>query len=256
MLVGIVLLTSNHLEWLKESVASIFRCTPPGLFKLHIFDNMSTDETPDFIKTLDCDYTLSKTYFSPGQAINYSISQLLNKYHPDYFCILHNDMLVTTGWLHILLDEIKDYPNCLWLGSASVISKNAIYIPHGEREYIADKLRNCFTLDANLCPQIIHSKVFTEIGFFDDINFPFEADDCDLIYRIIKSGYQVLGTNKSVIFHHWTMTRLSTPEARERCKSSRDNWSIKYPGISIVPYNYYKQVPLIVDGKSYIRHGV
>ena len=98
--IAIVVVTYNRLEYTKKTIERLLSDTDD--FDLYIWDNASTDETPEYLKDGLSDpriqeVILSKENVGQTGAMNYAWSktkaQLVGK--------LDNDCLVTPGWTRI-----------------------------------------------------------------------------------------------------------------------------------------------------------
>ena len=106
--VCIVLVTHNRLEYTRKTIARLLE-DPSEEFELYLWDNASSDETPEYLKEEVKDPRIVETILNKenvGQAgaMNYAWSktkaQLVGK--------LDNDCLVTPGWTRILAKAHED----------------------------------------------------------------------------------------------------------------------------------------------------
>ena len=108
MNVCIVLVTYNRLEYTKKVIARLLE-DPSEEFELYLWDNASSDETPEYLKEEVKDPRIVETILSKenvGQtgAMNYAWS----KTKADLVGKLDNDCLVTPGWTRILAKAHED----------------------------------------------------------------------------------------------------------------------------------------------------
>ena len=110
MNVAIVIATHNRLEYTRKTIAHLLE-DPNEEFDLYIWDNASSDETPEYLKDEVKDpriveVVLSKENVGQTGAMNYVWSrtkaELIGK--------LDNDCLVTPGWTRIFAKAHADIP--------------------------------------------------------------------------------------------------------------------------------------------------
>lgn len=110
MSVAIVIVTYNRLEYTKKSLQHLL--SSKSDFDLYIWDNASTDGTPEYLKEAVKDPRIVETILSKenvGQtgAMNYAWS----KTKAELVGKLDNDCLVTPGWTRILAKAHEDIEN-------------------------------------------------------------------------------------------------------------------------------------------------
>jgi len=108
MNVCIVLVTHNRLEYTKKTIARLL-ADPSEEFELYLWDNASSDETPEYLKEEVKDPRIVETILSKenvGQtgAMNY----VWSKTKAELVGKLDNDCLVTPGWTRILAKAHED----------------------------------------------------------------------------------------------------------------------------------------------------
>jgi len=106
--IALVLPTHNRLEYTKKAVSRLLE-DPDEDFDLYLWDNASTDETPEFLKEEVKDARVKEVILrkkNEGQtgAMNYvwakTKAELVGK--------VDNDCLVTPGWTRILAEAHQD----------------------------------------------------------------------------------------------------------------------------------------------------
>ncbi len=111
MNIAIVVVTYNRLEYTKKTIARLLE-DPAEEFDLYLWDNASTDETPEYLKDAIKDpriveVVLSKENVGQTGAMNYAWA----KTKAELVGKLDNDCLVTPGWTRILAETHKDISN-------------------------------------------------------------------------------------------------------------------------------------------------
>jgi glycosyltransferase involved in cell wall biosynthesis len=108
MNVCIVVVTHNRLEYTRKAIARLLE-DPNEQFDLYLWDNASTDGTPEYLKDVVKDpriveVVLSKENVGQTGAMNY----VWSKTKTELVGKLDNDCLVTPGWTRILAQAHKD----------------------------------------------------------------------------------------------------------------------------------------------------
>jgi len=63
---------------------------------------------------------------------------------------------------------------------------------------------------------LIRKSVFTELGGFDDIQFPIGFSDADLCLKIMQAGHRIVYAPQSVLLHHESASRPTEQEPYEK----------------------------------------
>ena len=104
MKIAVVILNWDGLKLLKEFLPSVVKYS--GNNPIYIIDNNSKDESVDFIKN---NYPLIKIIRNER---NYGYAKGYNKglehVNEDIFCLLNNDVEVTSNWLDPVLQEFNN----------------------------------------------------------------------------------------------------------------------------------------------------
>ncbi len=78
---------------------------------------------------------------------------------------------------------------------------------------------------------VVPKKVFDEIGFLDDVNFPQYHGDSDFTYRAFMNGYKILVYPELKIYNSTGNTGMKYPETfsqlTESMKSLKSNYNLK-----------------------------
>ena len=110
MNVAIVLVTHNRLEYTKKCIPRLLEDTTEQ-FDLYLWDNASTDQTPEYLKDgIDdpriVEVILSKENVGQTGAMNY----VWGKTKAELIGKLDNDCLVTPGWTRMFAQAHRDVP--------------------------------------------------------------------------------------------------------------------------------------------------
>ena len=107
MKIDLAFITYNRLEYTKLALQSVL-ADPQEEFSLTIWDNASSDDTPDYLKSIKDhrikDIILSKNNVGQVEAVN----RIWSASNADLLGKLDNDCLVTPGWTRTLAQAHAD----------------------------------------------------------------------------------------------------------------------------------------------------
>lgn len=234
--VDIVIPTWNSLPYLEACLASIERHTKTP-YRLLIINNGSTDGTKRYLSTICSDIVLIENEANLGYP--HALFQGYKMTTSTIVCLMNDDVIVSPNWLSKLteiMDEnkkigilgptrtgahfIHPYTNKL---SKSLLeqSKFKRKTPEGQLRYFTKgKLYTVFIADylkanktglikydklphiISTCCSIVRREAVDKAGGIVDINFSkYGADDTDLCWRLIRSGYKLAITDEVYVHH-------------------------------------------------------
>ena len=212
MKIGISLLSCNDLPYLKPCLESLLESDINNHdFKLCAWDNNSTDETKDFIKSLDVNKTLIES--KPEEMPDYNIVlpriklyEMIKKENYDFLLEVHADMLFPKVWIDYLFD-IDD--------EDTIVLEPHIVVPSSTwdnkklEEYIANHSKDrIYTKCRQVHPWLVKLDMLDLVGgYYDPIFAPQRCEDEDLVWRILQSEYNIKSTAKSWVLHYGGKTR-------------------------------------------------
>lgn len=217
------IVTYNNINKIKETVASILRCTAGVDFTLFVVDNASTDGTPDLIAESFPEVILirQKENIGFGAGHNIAIRRADSKYHfvinPDI--VLKNDVIsdmcrfMDENENAVLLSPEIRFPD----GSLQILGKrrpNPVYLLASRMRGRAGEkiLRHYAMLDrdtskpfkihnASGCFMATRTEALKKCGGFDEKFFLY-FEDCDLTRRMEKHG-DCLYFPYAAVYHVW-----------------------------------------------------
>jgi len=246
--VGISLLTMNHLDWTKECLKTLEKHTPPIRYHLTILDNGSTDGTPAYLVNKGYDIILKTENIGIARGRNETIKRLLSLNFFPYICVIHNDMLFTTDWLKIMIEEINQHKKCLLLGCMGIIEKGALLVTDDTRDKMAVAAREDWTGRANLDPRLIRAEAFSKIGLYDEMFEQQDCEDVDFNKRVEDAGFEFLGTHKAVIWHGESIIRLGLPNEKLYIQQNKEYFFKKHNVKNFDKWNLSKHHSKYVQG--------
>lgn len=219
--VSAAIVTYNNGSLAAQTVKSLLENTKRYKLKLYVFDNASTDNTAEIIKSFkDVDLTVLNKNIGFAAAHNLILNKKAGKYH----FIINPDILLKS-------DVISDMVDFLEANEDTVMAMPQILNNDGSIQYLPkevptfkslffgrlfSKIRNeyvwknkdingvrdiCFCSGCFFC---IKSEAFKKLGGFDQRFFMY-LEDADLTLRAKKYGRTVINTDFSVI-HKWQRT--------------------------------------------------
>jgi len=209
--VCIILINWNNSEDTKECINSLLNSTETN-FDIVVVDNNSIIK-PNFTdKRIKVIYLSENLGFAGANNIGIKYAAE-NKY--EYVWILNNDTIVERDTLLVLLDAATssesqvitnlilyyDTPNQIWFagGYYSKIFGKGIH-RYINRNVNKVQLKRTKTEFATGCSIFINTKVFEDIGLFDEKLFAY-SEDLDLSMRLKKRGYNILFVPQAVVYH-------------------------------------------------------
>ncbi|UNL94672.1 glycosyl transferase [Paenibacillus polymyxa] len=245
MLSSIIILTYNKLDYTKECIESIRNYTDQGTYEIIVVDNASNDGTQEWIQSQDDIFDIcneSNLGFPKGCNQGIDVAQ------GDNIVLLNNDVVVTPGWLDILLNALYSSEDNGAVGPVTNSASNYQTVPvayQSKNEMLAfatkynrpdnTKWEQRLRL-IGFC-MVIKREVVDKVGLLDEMFSPGNYEDDDYSCRINQSGYKLI-LCKDVFIHHYGS--ISFGEANEaytklleknKCKFE-EKWNFKSEDLS------------------------
>ena len=110
-LTSIIILTHNQLHYTKKCIDSLFAHTHSA-FELILVDNASTDGTVEYLQGLSRDGTacirIKLIVNTQNQGFAKGCNQGINDAIGEFLVLLNNDVVVTSGWLDIMIESFSE----------------------------------------------------------------------------------------------------------------------------------------------------
>ncbi|HRY82528.1 MAG TPA: glycosyltransferase family 2 protein [Candidatus Moranbacteria bacterium] len=208
--VFIIILNYNGKDFIKKTLASVFRINYPN-FEVVFVDNNSVDGSFELIKREFSKITLIKNSenlgFSAGN--NIGIEYALER-GADYILLLNYDTEVENNFL-VSLVEMMEEDKKIGIASPLIFESDGlrIWFSGGKINWLKMKsIQERNTLRENYfgsdyisgCAMLIRAEVFRRIGLFDEKYFLY-WEDADFSFRAKKEGYRLAVCLKSRILH-------------------------------------------------------
>ncbi|MCL4499499.1 MAG: glycosyltransferase family 2 protein [Chloroflexi bacterium] len=204
-LTSIIIAVHNHVDATRLCIESIKRCTENTPYELIVVDNGSTDETPSYLKTTGA----RVIRFAENKGIATAWNAGMRAARGRYLAVLHNDVLVTPGWLETLLKAFDDhrvaaacplYTEMNLLSNFNALAARAANLP-----------TKIFDNELISCCFILRRACVSRVGFFDErLSFgPYAELDYDC--RLAKTMARVVWVNSAIVHHFVARTALDVP---------------------------------------------
>jgi len=235
--VTIVIPTKDKVSLLKKCVESLERTVNPQFVKLIIVDDNSQEpETHDYLQQLELLNVLQCTIVRPDPPFtSFNYSRLVNlgtsQVKTPYVLHLNNDIeALSPGWIEEMVGWLSVdgvgivgakllYPEQQTIQHAGVvIGAHYGLADHQFHQLHKDELGYLFLPHAarnasavtGACLMTI-TKLYQELGGFDEVNFAVEYNDTDYCQRVIAANYRVVFTPSAVLTHHTSASRRQLP---------------------------------------------
>lgn len=231
---GVVLVTYNRLELLKECVEHCMQQTVP-FEKIIVVDNCSTDGTDVYLQQFEADphFLISKQSENLGGAGGFRVGlSLAEKEDLDWVLIIDDDAMIAPDYIQKCDRVIRRYPNFVAC-SGTVYTDGKIQTSH--RRVIANHLlhlernvllsayeRKCFRYDlATFCGLMVRADMLTKVGLPKSEYFIW-YDDTEYSMRLRKYG-GIVNINAAHLNHKTVL-----PSGRQEGFFARMNWRTYY----------------------------
>ena len=218
--IAIVILNWNGAKLLQQFLPSVIEFSKGDLIEIVVADNGSTDGSIPMIRNMYPEVTVLDLEQNFGFARGYN--EALKQIEADYFVILNSDVEVTAGWLDSPIALMESDENI-----AAVQPKILNYYHRTHFEYAgaaggfidrfgypfcrgrlfdeveADNGQYDTLIDvfwATGACIFIRSKLYYEVGGFD-ADFWAHMEEIDLCWRLKNSGYRIVYTPESTVYH-------------------------------------------------------
>jgi len=208
MKIGISLLTHNDSSLLIPCLNSLFQSDIRGYnFKLFAWDNNSTDETREFLNSLNVEKKITEYNDNLGIVIpRIKLYEQMKEEGCDFLLEIHADMLFPKFWITELL-KIDD-KKAIILEPHILQTNRKIDLQTVESKIKSLREEKVYKKCLQVHPWLVKIDMLEKIGgYYDDIYSPQRCEDDDLVWRILSNGYEIRSTKNSWVFHYGGVTR-------------------------------------------------
>ncbi len=215
--IAIVILNYNGVKFLEKFLPNVIQFSPKN--KIYVADNLSTDDSVQFLKTNYPQIKLIINSTNGGFAKGYN--DALKQINSKYYLLLNSDIEVTENWLDPLYNTIQSekiaacQPKILsyyekqkfeHAGACGGFLDNNYY-PFCRGRILdqieIDHQQYNFTQEifwASGACLLIKSELFHKLNGFDE-DFFAHMEEIDLCWRLKKLGYQIYVNPESIVYH-------------------------------------------------------
>lgn len=258
VLVSIVLLAFNKLEYTKMCVESIYKYSENVDFELIMVDNGSSDKTKEYFKWLPNKKKIYiKENIGPVNGFNRGMKEAEGK----YVASVCNDFIFTSNWLKNLVICMESDENIGYVSpGASLISNlqqiNGEYSNISEMQKFAKKYNRTdpkkWEERVRLLPNVlfIRRKILDFVGYYDSRFYFGEFADDDISFRIRRAGYKLMYAGDTFTYHAGSITTGEAQKENNSLEVSRklfydkvglDAWDDVYYDINLINTIKYEQ---------------
>ncbi len=215
--VVVSILTINQAQLLRDCLESLFAHPPRVPFRVHVFDQASTDETPAVLAEFRRRYPdLLDVHRHPENIGFVRANNIVFRKYPDHdVVVLNDDTVLLPGWLDALRERVESDPRIGVVGARLVYPNGVLQEAGGEvfRDALGqnigkwdDPARPIYlrAMDVDYCSGAclyIRREVLDATGGFDERFAPAYYEDSDLCFQARKLGWRVVYEPASVIIH-------------------------------------------------------
>jgi GT2 family glycosyltransferase len=218
--IAIVILNWNGVDHLRHYLPFVKEYSNPGISKIFVADNGSTDGSVAFIRENYPEIGLIQLERNHGFAGGYNLA--LEKVDADIFCLLNSDVRVTPGWLNPIVGLFNSDTSIAAIQPKILSDRDNSSFEHaGAAGGFIDKyaypfcrgrIMNVIEQDCNQYDGFsdifwasgaclfIRSDCFRSVGGFDS-DFFAHMEEIDLCWRLKNQGYRIVYTSDSEIYH-------------------------------------------------------
>jgi GT2 family glycosyltransferase len=203
----IIVATWNKLDYIKECVESILKYTDVKS-RLIIVDNASEEDTRAYLKGLrgtdnvDIKLIFNDTNLGPGRARNRALEIL----DADYACFADSDIVVTPGWLSVMIALAEANPD---IGMVNPSSNNFNQVPPddvslGAYSRMLTPFADSF-IEVGHCISfcmLIKAQVVEKIGLIDEEYILALYEDTDYSMKASSAGYHCVIARGAYVWHY------------------------------------------------------
>ncbi len=219
----IVILTMNNYRFTEACLKSLFLCDAGYPFEVHVFDNASTDGTPDRLATDFPQVRVWRSDTNVGFAGGNNV--VLDRTNSRFACLLNNDTIITIGWLKEMVSAMNASSHVGIVGcrgnnankeespeqAVGLANMKLDELDMGLLNKVARRLSReskRFTTTSKVVGycMLLRRSMLREIGLLDTRFWPGNFEDNDICCRAVEAGYKIVVSNRSFVYHFVSTT--------------------------------------------------
>ena len=228
--VSIIIPVYNHLKYTLECLLSVGAHTGEGIrYEVIVADDASIDDTRRVLSDVP-NVRVIRNDSNMGFLTN--CNGAAGAARGRYILFLNNDVQVTEGWLEAMIRVFREERDVGAVGPMIVFPDGRLQEAgarirrDGSAEMIglfdsAERPRFSYRRDVDYCSGaclLMETRVFRELGGFDERYVPAYCEDSDLCMRVRRAGKRVVYCHEAVVIHHLSKTvDLLGDDFKRRC---------------------------------------
>jgi GT2 family glycosyltransferase len=215
--VSIIVPVYNQEKLTLECLSSVLSNTQDVCYELIVVDDGSRQHGQDILARVK-----NITYLRNEQNLGFvrACNRAAKRAKGEFIVFLNNDVQVVLGWLRALVETLADRPNVGAAGPKILFpdgrlqEAGGLIRPDASTELIGlfddpelPRYNNVREVDyVSGCCLAVSSRLFQELGGFDEEFSPGYCEDVDLCIRLRMRGFRIVYNPQSVIVHHLSAT--------------------------------------------------
>ena len=213
----VVILTMNHYKFTKLCLDSLHTFDAGFPTALHVFDNCSTDGTPDNITR---DFFGKVRVWRSDQNLGFAAGNdmVIDRTNGRFVCLLNNDTITTPNWLGEMVEAMESDPrigivgcrgnnaggkdqtvNCAYSANIDDIDLGKV-CKYSKRLAKAQPRFRAAPEVIGFC-MLLRRSMLNRIGLLDTRFWPGNFEDNDLCRRAVEAGYRIIVANRCFVYH-------------------------------------------------------
>ena len=215
--VSIVVLCYNKIEYTRQCIESVIRCTNLANAEIIVVNNASTDGTREYLEELRSKHANDIHVIPNSQNLGFSKGMNIGLKHSnsEYIILLNNDTVVSSNWDCELISVLRDTPSVFAVTPVTNNSGNEskMDILHNHPDDFFAKYRSTQTIlpvsfscnSLGLFCGAFRRNELCDVGGLDEAYLNGWEDD-DLYEKLTRLGKKVHIATRSVVYHFGNVT--------------------------------------------------
>ena len=213
--VSIIMAVYNRLELTRRCLETLEQSLAGVAHEVLIIDDLSTDGTREFLRSLTTPYRVYLNERKGNFAINNN--RIAREARADRLLFLNNDTELAPGWYEPMRDALEGLPDAGFIGNHQTLPQTGLYdhlgvvfapwlTPAHYGQHFKHPPRSMRTgvtawsaVTAACC--LTHRNTFWAAGGFDE-SYVNGCEDIDLCLKMHRQGRRHYVTNESCLIHH------------------------------------------------------